>query len=123
MNKYTILLDLDGVLNSYFGEFDENKIPPLRDGAFEFIETLYQKYKLVLFSTRPINLVKKWVKENGVKNFFYKITNVKQCAHLIIDDRSICFNGNYSDTLEAVENFKVWWKKDKKSDTKSAAQM
>jgi len=36
--KKTILVDLDGVLNTYTGKFDENFIPPIKDGAFEFIK-------------------------------------------------------------------------------------
>ena len=56
-NKHTILLDLDGVLNSYNGNYDENIIPPIREGAFDFLTKLYQKYRLVLFSTRKVEQV------------------------------------------------------------------
>lgn len=37
MFKKTILIDLDGVLNTYTGNFDENVIPPIKKGALEFI--------------------------------------------------------------------------------------
>ena len=33
-----MLIDLDGVLNIYDGHFDEKNIPPISDGAYEFIE-------------------------------------------------------------------------------------
>ena len=33
----TILLDLDGVLNTYNGKYEENIIPPLKTGAEEFL--------------------------------------------------------------------------------------
>ena len=38
--KKTILIDLDGVLNTYTGPFDPNFIPPIKDGAREFLENL-----------------------------------------------------------------------------------
>lgn len=109
-NKHTILLDLDGVLNSYSGNYDEDIIPPIREGAFDFLTKLYQKYRLVLFSTRKVEHVVKWTEENGVKSFFSEITNQKQSAFLMIDDRSLCFRGDYAKTLEDINNFKVWWK-------------
>ena len=40
--KKTILIDLDGVLNTYTGDFDENIIPPIKEGAYEFIKKLYK---------------------------------------------------------------------------------
>ena len=50
--KKTILLDLDGVLNIYNGEYQEDYIPPIRDGAKDFIKTLHDKFKIILFTTR-----------------------------------------------------------------------
>jgi len=43
MHKYTILIDLDGVLNTYTGGYDEKFIPPLKDGADVFLEKLAEK--------------------------------------------------------------------------------
>lgn len=36
--KKLLLIDLDGVLNLYNGNYDENKIFPIRDGAFLFLK-------------------------------------------------------------------------------------
>ena len=39
-----ILIDLDGVLNDYGKEeFNENYIPEIKVGAYEFLETLSKK--------------------------------------------------------------------------------
>ena len=38
--KKEILIDLDGVLNQYNGNYDENFIPQIKDGAIEFLEEL-----------------------------------------------------------------------------------
>ena len=38
INKKTILIDLDGVLNAYTGNYDERNIPSIKDGASELIK-------------------------------------------------------------------------------------
>ena len=38
--KKTILIDLDGVLNTYTGNFDKDFIPPIKEGAFDFLKNL-----------------------------------------------------------------------------------
>jgi histidinol phosphatase-like enzyme len=43
--KKTILVDLDGVLNTYNGEYDENSIPQMKDGAKEFLQNLSKNIK------------------------------------------------------------------------------
>ena len=40
VNKKIILVDLDGVLNAYTGKFEANIIPPIKEGAKEFLEKL-----------------------------------------------------------------------------------
>ena len=35
--KKTILIDLDGVLNDYVGNYDKDFIPPIKAGAKEFL--------------------------------------------------------------------------------------
>ena len=41
--KKTILIDLDGVLNTYSGKYDEDYIPPIANGAYQFIKELADK--------------------------------------------------------------------------------
>ncbi len=45
MIKRTILFDLDGVLNTYDGNYDEGYIPPIKDGAYDLIKELSKDYK------------------------------------------------------------------------------
>ena len=111
MHKRTILIDLDGVLNQYGKEkFDENFIPDIKQDAKEFIQNLAQTYELYLFTTRNALLASKWLYDNDLDKYFKDVTNVKIPAYLHIDDRAICFNGDYNKTLEDIENFKVYWK-------------
>ena len=110
MHKYTILIDLDGVLNTYTGGYDEKFIPPLKDGADVFLEKLAEKFDLKLFTTRSKVLVERWCKDNDIMHYFSEITNVKKMAWLIIDDRCIKFDGNYQLMLSKILEFKPWYK-------------
>lgn len=111
MLKKTILLDLDGVLNTYNGQYDKNYIPPIKDGAHELIKDLSENYKIVIFTTRNSLIASKWILENGLDEYIENVTNVKEPAYLIIDDRCINFDGNYDKLRDKIKNFEVWYKK------------
>ena len=110
MFKKTILIDLDGVLNTYTGNFDENVIPPIKDGALEFIKNLSVNYKIKIFTTRNRLLASEWVINNGLKDYVDDITNVKEPSYLMIDDRCIQFDGDYKKLQSQIDNFNVWYK-------------
>ena len=109
-----ILIDLDGVLNEYGKEeYNENYIPEIKVGAYEFLESLSKNAELYLFTSRNLMLATKWLINNNFNNldkFFKDVTNIKLPSYLYIDDRTICFKGDYQKTLEEIENFKVYWK-------------
>ncbi len=106
-----ILIDLDGVLNDYGKEeFNENYIPEIKVGAYEFLETLSKKAELYLFTSRNLLLATKWLINNNLDKFFMDVTNIKMPSYLYIDNRTICFKGDYNKTLEEIEKFKVYWK-------------
>ena len=109
--KRTILIDLDGVLNTYSGQYDENTIPPIKKGAYEFIESLSDKFIVKIFTTRNNLLATKWIIDNKLDKFVSDVTNVKDPAWLIIDDRCLTFDGNYENTLDMINNFSVWYRK------------
>lgn len=108
--KKTILVDLDGVLNEYNGNFDENIIPEIKDGAIEFIQNLHQNFTIKIFTTRNKILTTKWLIKNNLDKYISDITDVKEPAYLHIDDRCICFDGNYNNTINQIQNFKPWYK-------------
>ena len=111
MNKRTILLDLDGVLNKYIGNYNKNNIPEIQDGAFNFLQELSQEYKIKIFTTRNKLAVAKWIIENKLFDFIDDITNVKELSWLYIDDRCIRFDGDYNKLLLEIKNFKPWFEK------------
>ena len=112
--KPTLLIDLDGVLNKYYGNYDKNIIPEINEHAHNFLKKLHQtnKYNLVLFTTRNLLLSAKWLIKNNIDHFFCDITNIKLPSLLQIDDRAICFKGDFEKLLTEIENFKVWYKND-----------
>ncbi len=110
MKRKTIMIDLDGVLNTYKGLYEENHISPIRDGAVEFLENLSKKFLLVLFTSRDVELACRWVREHDVEKYFSKITNVKEPSYLIIDDRCVRFNGDFGTVLDDINDFEVWYK-------------
>lgn len=110
MNKRTILIDLDGVLNIYNGQYDEFFIPPMAPFAYEFIKKLSMDYKIVIFTSRNLLIASKWVMDNKLENFISDVTNVKIPAFLIIDDRCINFSGNFSELRDKIDNFIPWYK-------------
>ena len=111
MRKALILIDLDGVLNIYHGNYNKNIIPPIRNGAKDFIIKLAENYSLKLFTNRNPKLAKKWLKENKLDKYFLDVTNVKGPATLYIDDRALTFNGDFNETIAQVYNFKPFWEK------------
>ena len=109
-HKKRIMIDLDGVLNQYKGKFDKNYIPPLKDGARNFLEELSVKYELKLFTTRDSNQTQKWLDDNELNKYFNGITNIKEPCYLIIDDRCMKFEGSYDEMLKKIDNYRPWWK-------------
>ena len=107
--KQTILIDLDGVLNIYRGNFDEKYIPEIKDGAKEFLAEISKKYEIKLFTTRNKLQTSKWIIKNNLEKYITDITNVKELAMLYIDDRCINFDGNYKNLIKNIEKFKTWY--------------
>jgi hypothetical protein len=48
--------------------------------------------------------------ENHLDDYIKDITNVKEVAWLIVDDRCVRFNGDYDKLLSDIDNFRVWYK-------------
>ncbi len=109
--KKIVMIDLDGVLNNYSGNYDKNIIPPAKVGAEEFLEKLSENYELKLFTTRNKELAQAWLVENGFHKYIKDVTNVKEPAWLYVDDRAITFRGDYNNLLDEIKNFQVWYKR------------
>ena len=53
----------------------------------------------------------KWLIRYKIDIFFKDVTNIKIPSYLYIDDRTICFKGNYTKTIEEIKTFNVYWAK------------
>ena len=109
--KKTILIDLDGVLNEYVGNYDKDFIPPIKAGAKEFLSDLSKNYDIKIFTTRNSELALKWIEENGLNEFVVGVTNVKEPCWVYIDDRCITFDGKFEGLIDKIDNFKPYYKK------------
>lgn len=101
---------MDGVLNTYTGNFCKDSIPDINVGAKNFLEELSNKYEIKLFTTRNKILATKWLLDNHLDKIVSDITNIKEVCYLFVDDRAIIFEGNYADLIEKIEKFKPWYK-------------
>ena len=111
IRKKRILVDLDGVLNKYGKEpFDENFIPEIKEGAKNFLKELSKIGELYLFTSRNLILSVQWLCKNEIDRYFKDVTNTKLPSYLYIDDRCVCFKGNYMQTLDEVRQFEAHWK-------------
>ena len=109
--KKVILIDLDGVLNKYTGNFDKNFIPEPEYGVEDFLSSLNSLYSIKIFTTRNKKLTQEWLQFYKLDKYIKSITNKKIPCFLHIDDRVICHKGNFNSTIEEIKNFEVHWKK------------
>ena len=63
----TILIDLDGVLNNYTGNFNKDFIPDIKEGAKEFLKIISKEYTIKLFTSRNKEIANKWLENNKLK--------------------------------------------------------
>lgn len=114
--KETVVMDFDGVIHSYISGWKGiNVIPdPPVDGAKEFIEELRKDYVVVVLSTRCVDpdgiyAIKNWLKENDIT--VDDVVSYKPPCKVTIDDRAICFNGDFVNLKIEIDSFKSWVKR------------
>lgn len=109
MPKQTILVDFDGVLHDYHGWKGNEELGKPIEKARASMLLLERSFRLVVFTTRKIEFVKPWLDHYGFPEM--KITNIKEPAFLIIDDRALTFTGEWSDGfLSMIKAFAPHWK-------------
>lgn len=123
-----LCLDFDGVVHSYSsGWAGADVIPdPPVEGVFAFIATVLDAgWEVCIFSSRSHQhggkrAMQRWLREHA-GNMWYDspagkgIENVtfpdyKPSALVTIDDRAICFTGEWP-SFDSIKNFKPWNKK------------
>ena len=127
--KPTICVDFDGVIHSYERGWQNGVIyGTVVPGFFEWVERVRFQFKLVIYSSRSktdegvaamgLWLHEKrneWIKAGGERHptepLEIEFAHEKPAAWLTIDDRAICFRGDWGDSAlspEAMRSFKPW---------------
>jgi hypothetical protein len=105
-----ICVDLDGVLNTFDSWRSPEYFHPLRPGAREFLARLkLEGYRVVILTVRWYEWVEKWLVENGVREFVDEVTDRKPPAQVYLDDRAVCFRGDFDDAYRQIVGFKPFW--------------
>lgn len=125
----TICIDFDGVIHSYERGWQDGVIyGEVVPGFFEWVETVRDRVSLVIYSSRSksdegvlamgIWLHEKrnaWIMGGGhrdpIKPLTFEFAHEKPAAWLTIDDRAICFRGDWAApelTKSAILAFKPW---------------
>ncbi len=121
-----ICIDFDGVIHRYSKGWCEGVIyDGVTDGFIEWADIAREKFKLVIYSSRSktgdgITAMRDWlhsrIEEAYAKNTGlaisisdFEFAHEKPPAFLTIDDRAICFTGDWSKLdPRALREFKPW---------------
>lgn len=119
--KKTICIDFDGVLADYSEGFQgEDKFGEMVPNADNGTAILKKKgYTIIIYTTRPVtDALKAWLKENNI-TYDYINENPDQpkaaegsklIADIYLDDRAVCFRGNWEWMMREIAEFTPWCK-------------
>ena len=124
--KPTICIDFDGVVHSYEHGWRNGEIyGTVTKGFFEWAQKMKDHFTLVIYSSRSKDIddrgnMYRWFRDRwnewmrASQNVTLHIDDFtfaheKPSAFITIDDRCICFGGDWSKiTAESIFNFKPW---------------
>jgi len=103
-------VDLNGVLDAYTGWKGARHFDPPRPGARAFLDALAARgFRIVVFTTRYADDVWAWLREYRLDGLISEVTDRKPAAHVFVDDRAVCFRGDFDDTLRQIDAFAAHW--------------
>jgi hypothetical protein len=105
--KPKLLVDFDGVLHAYRrGWADGTAYDPPMPGAYLALRSLEREgYELVIFSTRPADQIVEWLARYDFPPL--RVTNVKEPAVALIDDRAVHFTDWPTALAEVTQRYPV----------------
>lgn len=114
----TICIDFDGVIAQYQQWQGKDTFGAPVPGVQSALKVLKKEgYKIIIFTTRDVSdALKQYLKDNDITYDHInenpdqpKDSNAgKPIADLYVDDRSVCFRGNWKHTLDDIAWFKPW---------------
>lgn len=116
----TICIDIDGTISHYIDWVDGHTFGKILPHCAESIQELKRKgWFIIIYTTRANNQeISKFLYENGIPfDFINENPNQpenakggKPYADVYVDDRAICFKGDWKQTLSDIEKFEPWEK-------------
>ena len=107
-----VCVDLNGVLDTYDGWRGAEHWDPPAAGARAFLEALGDRgCQVVVFTTRHYRGVWRWLDEHGLAHLVHDVTDRKPAADVFVDDRAVCFRGDFQAALEQIAGFKAHWER------------
>lgn len=124
----TLCVDFDGVIHAYSSGWQGNDVIPDGPvpGAMLWLHWAVKRYDVCVYSSRSKdprgiaameNAIRLWAHEAELTTDQVSVLVAslsfpaqKPPAWLTIDDRAICFDGNWPDA-EQIDNFQPWYKR------------
>lgn len=127
--KPTICIDFDGVIHSYEKGWQDGVIyGTVVPGFFEWVERVRHRFTLVIYSSRSKDdngviamsvwlheQRNRWIASGGqrdpIETLEIEFAHKKPAAWLTIDDRAVCFRGDWTApelAPDAMRSFKPW---------------
>jgi hypothetical protein len=108
-----VCVDLDGVLNAFDGWRGADYFHSPRPGASAFLKSLNDLgSRVVVFTVRWAPHVEEWLARHGLEQYVSLVTDKKPPAYVYVDDRAICFEGDFQKPLELVGGFRAHWERE-----------
>ena len=124
-----ICIDFDGVIHDYSKGYEGKDVfGEMIKGADTATKVLKKKgWTIIIFTTRPdTDALRKWLKDHDV-SFDYINENPDQpvdsgdksklIADIYLDDRAICFSGQWDWVINDIASFIPWQDREKKEDS------
>lgn len=122
MNNKTVCIDLDGTLIHYEEWQGEEHFGHLLPGASDATKILHEKgWYIIIYTTRANkSILTKFLSDNkiefdAINENPYQPQNAKggkPIADVYVDDRALCFKGNWQQTVKEITEFKPWEKEE-----------
>lgn len=120
MTNKTVCIDLDGTLIHYEEWQGEEHFGLLLPGASDATKILHEKgWYIIIYTTRANkSILTKFLSDNkiefdAINENPYQPQNAKggkPIADVYVDDRALCFKGNWQQTVKEITEFKPWEK-------------
>lgn len=114
----TICIDIDGTLVHYEEWQGEKHFGEIIDGSTKAMHELHERgWFIIIYTTRSCKdvlskfLNDKKIEFDAINENPYQPENAeggKPYADVYVDDRAVCFRGDWNKTLKEIENFKPW---------------